>query len=228
MVRNLEPEEMYNFIVSDFIDVWDSVANNSKEKIARGNFLFGIQATIFLEFICRLCSDDKTGKALKDFSTELKKIQSKYFNRVTQKCVKLDFTLPKIEETNNDPLLSILFDLIRNGLSHYYQQIIVDLNDGKHFYIKLTGPKFGYYFINSRSQHKAHLDYSMDSDGDLELTVSPNILFLDLRDAVMNSKILKRNLQFKFFDRPQKNQETTRKFYDISIIDLVKVFEEKH
>ena len=38
MVKNLEPKEMYNFIVNDFINVWDSVANNSKEKIAERKF----------------------------------------------------------------------------------------------------------------------------------------------------------------------------------------------
>jgi hypothetical protein len=235
MVKNLEPKEMYNFIVNDFIDVWDSVVNNNNEKIARGNFLFGIQATIFLEFICRLCSTDQTGNAIKDFSTKLKELECKYFNRIPQKCVTIkDFTLPYIEESNNDSLLSILFDLIRNGLSHQYQQIIVDLNDEKHFYIKLAGPKFGYSFLNSRLQPNTHLGYVMDSDGDLELTVFPNILFIDLKDAVENSGILKKDLRFEYLSRPQKrenkkkNQQNIRKFYDMSIKDLVKVFEEKH
>lgn len=165
---------------------------------------------------------------------ELKKIQYKYFNKVSQKSVTYkDFTLPYIEESNNDSLLSILFDLIRNGLAHQYQQIIANLNDGKHFYIKLTGPKFGYSFINSRSQPNTHLDYVMDSDSDLELTVFPNILFIDLKDAVDNSGLLERNLQFNYLSRGQKqdnkkkNQQKT-KFYDLSIKDLVQVLEEKH
>jgi hypothetical protein len=235
MVKNLESEEMYNFIVNDFIDVWDSVANNNNENIARGNFLFGTQAMILLEFLCRLCSTDQTGKAIKEFSIELNKIQCKYFLELPQKSITYkDFTLPYIEECNNDSLLSILFDLIRNGLTHQYQQIIANLKDGKHFYIKLTGPKFGYSFINSRSQPNIHLDHVMDSNGDLELTVFPNILFIDLKDAVGNSGILEKNLQFNYLSRGQKrdnkkkNQQNTRKYYDLSIKDLVQVLEEKY
>jgi hypothetical protein len=140
MVKNLEPKEMYNFIVKDFYDVWDSVANNNNEQIARGNFLFGMQSMILLEFICRLCSTDQTGKTIKDFSIELNKIQCKYFIELPQKCVSFsNFNLPYMGDSKNDNLLSILFDLIRNGLAHQYQQIIVDLNDEKHFFIKLTG-----------------------------------------------------------------------------------------
>jgi hypothetical protein len=51
MGKNLEPKEMYNFIVKDFYDVWDSVANNNDENIARGNFLFGMQSMILNLFV---------------------------------------------------------------------------------------------------------------------------------------------------------------------------------
>ena len=68
-------------------------------------------------------------------------------------------------------LLWSLFYLIRHGLSHQYQQIITNLNEEKQFYVKLTGPTFDYYFNKSRSLCNNHLAYSVDSDGDLELTV---------------------------------------------------------
>jgi len=74
----------------------------------------------------------------------------------------------------------------------------------------------------------------MDSNGDLELTVFPNILFIDLKDAVGNSGILEKNLQFNYLSRGQKrdnkkkNQQNTRKYYDLSIKDLVQVLEEKY
>ena len=55
MVQNLETSEIYNFMVNDFRYVWNSVANNNNEKIARGNFMFAQQAMNLLEFIGRAC-----------------------------------------------------------------------------------------------------------------------------------------------------------------------------
>jgi hypothetical protein len=240
MVKNLAPEEMYKFIVKDFNDVWDSVAKNKNEKIARGNFLFGMHSMILLEFICRLCSTDQSEKAIKDLSIALNKIQCKYFIEIPKKCVpSLHFNLPTIGDSKNDNLLSILFDLIRNGLAHQYQQIIVDLNDDKHFYIKLTGSNFGSYLKSSRSQSINHLAYRRDEEDDLELTVYPNILFLDLTDAIDNSGVLKRNLQFGYLSRSsrlgqnierqnkKKKKRSRQIYYDVSIKDLLNVFEGK-
>ena len=239
MVKNLAPQQMYDFIVKDFYDVWDSVAKNNNQKIARGNFLFGIHSMTLLEFICRLCSTDKSGKAIKDLSIELNKIQCKYFIEIPKKCIpRREFNLPTMENCKNDNLLSILFDLIRNGFVHQYQQIIVDLNDDKHFYIQLTGANFGSYLKTSRSQSINHLAYRRDEDDDLELTVYPNILFLDLTDAIDKSGVLKRKLQFQYFSRSWvgqniKRQDNTKKkrssriYYDVSVKDLVKVFEDK-
>ena len=79
---------------------------------------------------------------------------------------------------------SILLDMV----SHQYQQIITDFNDEKHFYIKLTGPTFDYYLNKSSSICTNHLAYSIDSDGDLELTVHPGILFLDFKMQYMIQK----------------------------------------
>ena len=114
---------------------------------------------------------------------------------------------------------------MRHGLSHQYQQIIADLNDEKHFYIKLTGRTFDYYLNKSSSICTNHLAYSIDSDDDLELTVYPEILFLDFKNAIYDSEILKNDLQFSYLSRPiksnfHKKKKNTHNFYNFSIKDL--------
>jgi hypothetical protein len=46
MVQNLNPIEIYQFIMSDFRVAWDSVAANYNQSIGRGNFMFALQATL--------------------------------------------------------------------------------------------------------------------------------------------------------------------------------------
>ena len=72
-----------------------------------------------------------------------------------------------------------------------------------------------------------HLTYSIDSDGDLELTVYPDILFLDFNDGIYDSEILKTNLQLSYFSRPKKSnvnkkkqKKNTNNFYNFSLKDL--------
>jgi hypothetical protein len=48
-------------MVKDFEGLWNAVARNTNG--ARGNFMFAMLAMIFLEFTCRLCSADDTGRA---------------------------------------------------------------------------------------------------------------------------------------------------------------------
>ena len=71
-----------------------------------------------LEFICRLCYNDTTGKEIRKLSNKLNHIQSKYFTILPAKCVSIaDFSLPCIDESQNDSLLWVLFDLVRHGLT---------------------------------------------------------------------------------------------------------------
>ena len=227
MVKNLTVDEIYKFITKDFEGLWNSVAKNNDGNIGRGNFIFGRQAMTLLEFICRLCSNDTTGKEISKLSNKLNYIQPKYFTTLPGKCASTtDFSLPSIDKSQNDPLLWVLFDLVRHGLSHQYQQIIAELNDEKHFYIKLTGPTFDYYLNKSSSISTNHLAYSIDSEGDLELTVYPDILFLDFKNAIYDSEILKTNIQFNYLSRPNVNKKKQMKNshnhnrYNFSIKDL--------
>jgi hypothetical protein len=71
-----------------------------------------------------------------------------------------DFTLPHMG-------VWLLFDLIRHGLAHLYQQTIVKLNNDKHFYISLTGADYDRYLNVAANLQRPtkHLAYTFDDDG---------------------------------------------------------------
>ena len=84
MVQNLNPNEIYQFIVSDFRSAWDSIADNYNQSIGRGNFMFAFQAMNLLEFASRLCANDS--KLLNNFSNEINRIDPKYFTLFPGPC----------------------------------------------------------------------------------------------------------------------------------------------
>ncbi len=168
--------------------------------------MFGRQSMNLLEFAARLCDGDPTGRALTAFSTELKKIEPKYFTALPSPCpAPSDFTLPHDGNTTGSLLLWALFDLIRHGLAHQYQQIIVTLTDGKKFYIQLTGAGIGRSLSTVRCKRRpdAHLAYFVDSDGDVGLKVLPEILFIDFERAIRKSGLLKLSIPFNHLSRPR-------------------------
>jgi hypothetical protein len=206
MVKNLLPQEIHHFIVSDFKGTWNSIADNSDQNIGRGNLMFARQAMNLLEFAARLCDIDTSGKSIQNFSTDLCNIEPKYFTFLPGICAVItDFVLPYIGSKNDNSLLCVIFDLIRHELGHQYQQIVVDLNNGKHFYISLTGATYRrYLYMVSKSQRpQEHLAYTFDQDGDLELKIYPDILFLDFEKAIDKSALLKKNLSFPYLSRPK-------------------------
>jgi len=138
MVENLSPRQIYTFIVKDFEAAWDSIADN-RRNIGRGNFMFARQAMSLLEFAARFYG--KNTNLRTKYSEELYKIEPKYFTDLPGPvgCNK-GFTLPHLGNTSI--LLWSLFDLIRHGLAHQYQQIRVTLTDGKHFYMNLEGASY--------------------------------------------------------------------------------------
>jgi Rad51 len=84
MVQNLNPNEIYQFIVSDFRGAWDSIAGNYNQSIGRGNFMFPFQAMNLLEFASRLCANNS--KLLNNFSNEINRIDPKYFTLFPGPC----------------------------------------------------------------------------------------------------------------------------------------------
>jgi hypothetical protein len=128
----------------------------------------------------------------RNFSSELHKIEPKHFTPLPASCATTkEFILPHTGDKSGKTLLWPLFDLIRHGLAHQYQQIIVGLNDGKHFYISLTGVDYGRYLdvATNLQRPREHLGYTFDKDGDLGLKIYPDSLFLDFEQSINKSGV---------------------------------------
>lgn len=228
MVSNLTVDEVYDFISKDFIGAWDSVASNASKDIGRGNFMFSRQAMILREFACRLYGSDS--KIRTQFSTQLKNIEPKYFTRLPSPCADpKEFTLPHLRNQSGDLLLWALFDLIRNGLAHQYQQIIVVLKNRKKFFIELSGAKQGRHLDTVRkSRHAGHLDYYIDKDGDIGVRIYPDQLFLDIEQAIQQSQLLSKRRRFRHLRRPigkkrrKAKNKPGKKFYDFDLLSRTK------
>jgi hypothetical protein len=202
MVKNLAPERIYNFIVKDFEGAWDSISANPDQSIGRGNFMFARQAMNLHEFVARFYGND--ANLHKSYSDELFKIERRYFTALPGPvaAINQDFVLPHLGNTHI--LLWSLFDLIRNGLAHQYQQIIAELTDGKYFYITLDGATYHRDLSKvAASRSSNHLGYGINTDGDLRLLLDPGTLFLDFKGAIVNSDLLKNSASFQHLSRPR-------------------------
>lgn len=227
MVRNLTPDEIHQFIVRDFRGAWNSIAANHDATIGRGNFMFASQAMILLEFAARLYASNANGVMHRKFSNELHRIEPRYFTLLPAPCAtNKEFILPHMDDATGKTLLWSLFDLIRHGLAHQYQQIIVDLNDGKHFYISLTGADLDRYLdvATNPQRPNQHLGYTFDNDGDLELKIYPDILFLDFECAIDKSGLLNKGFSFQYLNRPASKGRPTSKvsanYYNFDTMQL--------
>jgi hypothetical protein len=180
--------------------------------------MFARQAMTLLEFAARLCMSDPdrvNGQpvATREFAQQLALIEPKYFTDLPGPCADFrDFTLPSYPLTRTNPqsqLLWAIFDLIRNGQAHQYQQIVVDLTDKRHWAISLTGATYGRYLGGHRPPD--HLGYDRDENGDIWLIVCPDVMFLDARTAIAASGILSQDLSFQYLRRPKAGTRPTRK-----------------
>ena len=205
MSVNLSPETIYNFITGDFEDAWNSVAWNPSAR-SRGNFMFARQAVSLLEFLSRLCWSDASNAAIMDFSNELSSIEPKYFTTLPGFVGDFDeFDLPFSRSKGNE-LLWAIFDLVRNGQAHQYQQIVVGLSDGNQWAISLTGAELGrpLNVVQVRPRLPEFLGYSIAQNKVLWLTINPERLYLDLKKAAESSKLLLRGLTFNYLTRPRQ------------------------
>lgn len=218
MVGNRTAEEIYRFIVNDFRGAWNSISANSVQDIGRGNFMFARQAMNLLEFAGMLCKQDSD--ALRNFSDKLNEIEPRYFIKLPRPCVRensinSDYHLPDIGSGCKDNLLSMLFDLVRHGLAHQYQQIIVKLNDSTEFFVSFTGADHILIDPVESPLREQHL-LSLPSDSDIGLQVLPDVLFLDFDRAIQESNLLTRGLQFNHLSRP-----ANLAYYDFSRQELL-------
>ena len=207
-LRNLTPETIRYLLEQDFRTLWDAVAADP-DIHARGNFTFGREAVALLEVASRVCATDPSGQALTDFSTELERIEPRYFTLLpAPAAMPQQFTLPSAP--GNGPvasqLISAIFDLIRNGQAHQRQQIMVATSDDKTFGISLTGAGYGLDLDRRLSSGRPpqHLSLLVDEDDSVYVVVCPEVLFLDLHEAITRSGIFHRGLLFDYLARPGK------------------------
>ena len=209
---DLPEETIIDFIIGDFESAWEALAN-LQGSMPRGNFLFARQAMTLLEVVCRLCKSDQTGSALKAFSSELESRDSRYFTRLPGPCwtpsprTRSAFELPSRGPDPDNQMIAAIFNLIRNGQAHQYQQTRAVLSDGKNFRFALTGADYGLSLSHSLTSGRPsqHLQASIAANGDLQVAIRTDILFLDLRDATMAANIKGRGLQMNYIveDRVQ-------------------------
>ncbi len=205
MAENVPPQTIYEFIVNDFESAWDSLAANQSAR-GRGNFMFARQAVTLLEWAARLCSVDTTGAALRAFSDAMLRIEARYFTELPNICADFEeFELPSRSGPRPQAqLLWAIFDLVRHGHAHQYQQIMVDLTDGKQFVIQHSGAQPGLYLriVTQDRDRSGHLGYSRDSLGNVYLLVRPDMLFVDVKAAIQDAALLARGLSFPYLTRP--------------------------
>jgi hypothetical protein len=197
VVADLAPETLIRFIVSDFEGAWDAVASFQGER-GRGNFMFARQATLLLEVACRLCRSDATGSALSDFGKALHAREPRYFAQMPGPCwspskrTTDSFVLPSVGGDPTCHVLAAAFHLIRNGQSHQNQQMRAYLRDGRWVCFDLTGAAHNRVLGADR---QGHLTFRNQTDG-IWIRLLTDVFFMDLRDAVKESKIVDRSLQF--------------------------------
>jgi hypothetical protein len=136
-IQDWTPQKVFDALCVDFETAWNAVAAvPMAPNQGRGKFLFANQAMILFEWACQLCAGDSTGAALVALGRELHTLRPTYFTSLP---ITLDVTaagniaLPResgVPDSHTRPLLWLLFDLIRNGLAHQYQQLVLRLDDG--------------------------------------------------------------------------------------------------
>jgi hypothetical protein len=228
MPTNIPAEDLYRFITQDFETAWDSMARQGESLPGGGNFMFGRQAMMLLEWAARVCRADTSGgaaagrrtPALAKLSQELFQLDRRYFTempatfpaRTSQK----EFTLPAIGSSPERELLFLLFDLIRNGQAHQYQQINVDLSDGKEFQIGLTGVSSGLTLASVTTRPADHLSFDTFGPGNVSLKVRTDVLYIDFKTAIGRARLPTSGLQFEYLERDR---------YPFTAADLVRVLQ---
>lgn len=210
VIRDWTPGEVHQAICNDFETAWDAVAaisNDGRPRLGRGNFMFANQAMILLEWACRLCAGDASGTPLQALSRALDAAQPAYFTPLpttikAQAAGRVNLPIPPQQmRPGHSPLLWLLFDLVRNGLAHQYQQIVLHLSDGA-VYIRLGGPTFEHTIEHARTHARQdHLSFER-TDETVGLIIRPEQLFFDFQNAIDGSGILSMNLQPRVLKRP--------------------------
>ena len=195
--------------------------------VGGGNFMFALLSMILLEFACRICAKDLTGRKLTAFTSALESIERRYFTRLPGPCVSTaEFTLPG--SSPGCHLLGMMFDLIRNGKAHQYQSAVVTLSDGQ-VDIDITGAACDRALRRpNRRRPRRHLRYKVSNAGDLSLYIRTDQLFLDIKKAIENSGIISATDVVVDIARPRQHKSpkgsgarsAPARFYNFTVSDL--------
>jgi len=203
-VPNMTVSEMHAAIVGDFEVAWAALAQHGSGGC---NFIFARQAMTLLEWASRLCASDPTGGALGALSTELRARDKHYFTELPGTCgMSREFDLPHDHAVGKDrQLLAMLFELVRHGTAHQYQQITVELKDG-YCAVPITGTARGYTLDQAEQNRSRHLGHGREVFEEDRAPIHyvilcPELLFLDLRGAIEQSGLVTRGLNFDYLRR---------------------------
>lgn len=192
----LDERTVYAFLTNDFEVAWDCVASIPGEQ-GRGNFLFALQATVMLEWVSRLCTDEA---ALDSVSLALERVQPRYFLKMPGQARHPGFKLLN-RGAPREELIAFIFDQVRNGQSHAYHQIPARLRDGKLFQVGISGAAPGNSLSKLRSglRPRDHLTFVIqDEVGWLRLDAG--MFYFEVKQAIDASGVLERHLTFPFGD----------------------------
>ena len=169
---------------NDFRRAWDSLGEKDGLD-GRCTYLFAFLAMLGLEVSSRWCAQ-VGGSSLKDLANELASVEPLYFTRMNDVLRgSRDVALPTLGNGLLD-LLDWIFECIRNGQAHQYQQrLIVCKYDSTNFRITLFGPHTSRRMPSSTSDRRQHLHWR-DSKGLVNLAFHPEVFWTDLSAAMGN------------------------------------------
>ena len=200
---NIPAVGIVSFLVGDFEATWDSLAANPAPQY-RGNFAFAMQSMILLEVACRVCDSDSSGSSLRVLSEELAKRERRYFTTIPLSVsLPKKFQLPHVSPDPSRELLAVLFDLVRNGQAHQYQQMRAKLSDGVEFGISITGAESGAILSRTFAAGRPRDHLQLSGKQDRWLTFRPDVFFLDVCDSVAAANLLDRRFEAKHLVGPE-------------------------
>jgi hypothetical protein len=208
---HLEANTVFGFLVEDFASVWDALVSGTDPPESGANFALGLMATVLLELCCRIAGSSPHHYA--HFSQRLGEQEPRYYSEVPFS-VKLP-TRFKLPASANVPperqLLAAIFDLLRHGQAHQYQQMVASLADQKVFGIQLTGAErsngsASYASLmrwpNQRPTDHLALDMTA-APRNVWLRVRPEVLFKDIELAARMSSLFSGVLQLDYLSPPR-------------------------
>lgn len=219
----VEGSQLFRFLVDDFSAAWDALVTTTESFDAGGNFAFAAMSTVLIELCCRVAQSNATAYA--HFAERLEEEEPRYFSELPfsvkrGKRSAKEFALPRSQRYADRPadrqLIAAVFDLLRNGLVHQYQQIVARTADGKTFGLSLTGvdprnrpPRYR-DLLRGPGKPPGHLDIVPTPKGHLWLILRPEILFRHVEVAALRSSLFSGTLHHRHL----------RRNYQVTVADI--------